>query len=65
MENHSTNQKIIYSILVLRYDDGSLKYLENFQNKANSCMSEASLGNSIIAAIQCNKLTDVGCGYPE
>ena len=49
----------------MRYDDGSLKNLEDFLTKANSCVKEASPGNSIIAAIQCNNLTDIGAGYPR
>ena len=54
-----------YSILALRFDDGSLKNLEDFLTKANSCIKEANPGNSIIAAIQSNNLTDIGAGYPR
>ena len=54
-----------YSILAFRFDDGSLKNLEDFLTKANSCIKEANPGHSIIAAIQSNNLTDVGSGYPR
>merc|ERR1719295_1647157 len=56
---------VLMNKTTLRYDDGSLKNLEDFLTNANSRINEASPGNSIIAAIQCNNLTDVGTGYPR
>ena len=56
-------EKMLYSFLALRFVDGSLKNLEDILTKANSCIKEASPGNSIIAVIQSNNLTNVGTGY--